>query len=169
MDNDSGLPTNVGSNGGLGLVERLRLIAAWDTPGGPTPNVKPDKMATCNEAADRVIDLTREVELLRTALKFYADGDHFYLSDASAWDTVRGEPQNLWCDEAGTATVEDGSIARMTLSGETLDKECDDGDELLRLLDLDPATYRTEGGRLNLLKIRAALAERKTPNDQVQP
>ena len=32
------------------------------------------------------------------------------------------------------------------------------------MLDLDPATYRTEGGRLNLLKIRAALAERKTPN-----
>ena len=39
-----------------------------------------------------------------------------------------------------------------------------DYDALLRMLDLDPATYRTEGGRLNLLKIRAALAERKTPN-----
>lgn len=36
--------------------------------------------------------------------------------------------------------------------------------EMLRLLDLDPATYRTDGGRLNLLRIRAALAERKTPN-----
>ena len=52
----------------------------------------------------------------------------------------------------------------LAVTGETLDKECDDGDELLRMLDLDPATYRTEGGRMNLLKIRAALADRKTPN-----
>ena len=50
---------------------------------------------------------------------------------------------------------------------ETLDKECDDGDELLRMLDFDPATYRTEGGRLNLLKICAALADRKTFNAEV--
>lgn len=116
--NESNPPAGVGSSAQLGLVERLRLIAAWDTPGGPTPSVKPDKMATCNEAADRVIDLTREVELLRAALKFYADGDHFNLSDDAAWDTVSGEPQNWLCDEAGTATIEDGSIAKMTLSGE---------------------------------------------------
>lgn len=44
---------------------------------------------------------------------------------------------------------------------ETLENECIDGDELLRMLDLDPETHRTEGGRLNLLKIRAALAERQ--------
>ena len=106
------------SSEGLGLVERLRLIAAWDTPGGPTPSVKPDKMATCNEAADRVIDLTREVQSLRAALKWYADGEHFTKADPDAWDTVSGEPQNWWCDEAGTATVEDGSIAAMTLRGE---------------------------------------------------
>lgn len=102
----------------LGLVERLRLIAAWDTPGGPTPSVKPDKMATCNEAADRVIDLAREVENLRAALQWYADGLHFDKASPDAWDTVSGEPQNWWCDEAGTATVEDGSIAAMVLRGE---------------------------------------------------
>lgn len=50
----------------LGLVERLRLIAAWNTPGGPTPSVKPDKMATCNEAADRLIDMTLEAANLRS-------------------------------------------------------------------------------------------------------
>lgn len=110
-------PVRPGSEA-LPLVERLRLIAAWDTPGGPTPSVKPDKMATCHEAADKVIDLTREVDLLRTALQFYANGDHFNLSDDTAWDTVSGEPQNWWCDEAGTATVEDGSIAAMVLRGE---------------------------------------------------
>ena len=54
---------------------------------------------------------------LRKALQFYADGDHFIRSDADAWDTVSGEPPNYWCDEAGTATVEDGSIARLALAG----------------------------------------------------
>jgi hypothetical protein len=53
----------------------------------------------------------------REALQFYADRDHFMLSDESAWDTVSGEPANLWCDEAGTATVEDGSVAAAALKG----------------------------------------------------
>lgn len=44
---------------------------------------------------------------------------------------------------------------------EEFERECIDGDELLRMLELDPEQYRTDGGRLNLLRIRAALAERK--------
>ncbi len=44
---------------------------------------------------------------------------------------------------------------------EALENECIDGDALLRLLGLDPEQHRTEGGRLNLLKIRAALADKK--------
>jgi hypothetical protein len=59
-----------------------------------------------------------EIEILRLALKWYADGSHFDKASPDAWDTVSGEPQNWWCDEAGTATVEDGSIAAMTLRGE---------------------------------------------------
>lgn len=51
------------------------------------------------------------------ALRFYAQRHHFALSDPSAWDTVSGEPPNYWCDEAGTATVEDGSIAKIALEG----------------------------------------------------
>jgi hypothetical protein len=66
-----------------------------------------------------------------------------------------------WDDVPAMLRSQATEIARLR---ETLNKECDDGDELLRMLDLDPATYRTEGGRLNRLKIRAALAERKTPN-----
>ncbi|CAJ0779106.1 hypothetical protein LMG7141_00840 [Ralstonia condita] len=50
-------------------------------------------------------------------LRFYANGHHFSLSDDTAWDTVSGEPQNFWCDEAGTATVEDGSVAKALLQG----------------------------------------------------
>lgn len=103
---ESSTPAAVGSMEGLGLaperglVERLRDLSRrgyWPLIG--------------DEAAD-------EIERLRAALKFYADGYHFNLSDDTAWDTVSGEPQNWWCDEAGTATVEDGSIAAMTLRGE---------------------------------------------------
>ena len=57
-------------------------------------------------------------ENIRAALQWYADGLHFDKASPDAWDTVSGEPQNWWCDEAGTATVEDGSIAAMTLRGE---------------------------------------------------
>lgn len=92
------------------LVERLRVIAQWDTPGASTPMYRPDKQTTCTEAA-------AEIESLRAALKWYADGEHFTKSDPDAWDTVSGEPQNWWCDEAGTAMVEDGSLAGMVLAG----------------------------------------------------
>ncbi|MCL6470123.1 MAG: hypothetical protein I4O48_17660 [Ralstonia sp.] len=56
-------------------------------------------------------------------LRFYAHGHHFGLSDDTAWDTVSGEPQNFWCDEAGTATVEDGSIAKALLQGKAMEAE----------------------------------------------
>lgn len=52
---------------------------------------------------------------LEAALKFYADGDHLLLADADAWDTCSGEPINFLHDEAGTASVEDGSIAKAAL------------------------------------------------------
>lgn len=132
MTDQAARPEGSDSSDQLGLVERLRLIAAWDTPGGPTPSVKPDKMATCNEAADRVIDLTREVQSLRAALKWYADGEHFTKADPDAWDTVSGEPQNWWCDEAGTAMVEDGSLAGMVLEGKLTGQQLqalDEGEE----------------------------------------
>lgn len=70
---------------------------------------------------------------LVAALKFYANREHLIWSDESAWDTVSGEPQNWWCDEAGTATVEDGTIAARTLAGELTAhdiEEIDEGDEL---------------------------------------
>ena len=37
-------------------------------------------------------------------------------------------------------------------------QECEDADELLRLLRLDPEIYRTEGGCINIGKVKAALA-----------
>lgn len=53
--------------------------------------------------------------VLESALKFYADGDHLLLADSDAWDTCSGEPINFLHDEAGTASVEDGSIAKAAL------------------------------------------------------
>lgn len=67
-----------------------------------------------------------EVENLRKALQFYADKDHFNIADEGAWDTVSGEPQNYWCDEEGTATVEDGTIARLALAGHQIRFDADE-------------------------------------------
>lgn len=57
----------------------------------------------------------RRIAELERALKFYADGDHLLLADADAWDTCSGEPVNFLHDDAGTASVEDGSIAKAAL------------------------------------------------------
>lgn len=54
---------------------------------------------------------------LLAAVQFYADREHVIWTEESAWDTVSGEPQNWWCDEAGTAMIEDGTLAKMTLEG----------------------------------------------------
>ncbi|KRC36278.1 hypothetical protein [Acidovorax sp. Root219] len=73
------------------------------------------------DAAPAAFD-TRDqrIQVLEAALRFYADGCHFNLSDKDAWDTVSGEPQNFWCDEEGTATMEDGTVAAMALKGTPL-------------------------------------------------
>lgn len=82
----------------------------------------PIQAECCRQAARHMEELQAskdaEIQTLRAALQWYADGLHFDKASPDAWDTVSGEPQNWWCDEAGTATVEDGSIAKMTLAGE---------------------------------------------------
>lgn len=70
------------------------------------------------ELTARAEKAEQESARLREALRFYADKNHFGISDEDAWDTVSGEPGNFWCDEAGTATVEDGWVARTALGGE---------------------------------------------------
>lgn len=61
---------------------------------------------------------------LKEGLIYYAEKNHLMISDILAWDTVSGEPENFLCDEAGTATVEDGEVARQVLAGNSFD---DDG------------------------------------------
>jgi len=73
----------------------------------------PADAAMLRKANHSLID---ENARLKEALKFYADKQHLLLSDEGAWDTVSGEPPNYLCDEAGTATIEDGYVARYTLA-----------------------------------------------------
>lgn len=81
---------------------------------------------------------------LREALQFYADGLHFTMHDKDAWDTVSGEPPNFWCDEAGTATVEDGSVAGLALRGHLLrdEEEQQELDAVIACLGDDAAKLR---------------------------
>ena len=85
---------------------------------------------------------------------------------AANWDK-REMPVQAECCRQAARHMETRELElehALIVTRETLEKECDDGDALLRMLDLDPEQYRTEGGRLNLLRVRAALADRKTPN-----
>lgn len=57
---------------------------------------------------------TRNAEL-ESALKFYADREHYHFESGN-WDTVSGEPLNiLWCGDEPDF-IEDGSVARNALS-----------------------------------------------------
>ena len=44
-----------------------------------------------------------------------------------------------------------------------LERECDAVDELLRILRLDPEQCRTEGGAINMARVRTLLAEQPAP------
>ena len=58
----------------------------------------------------RLNAVEEENDRLRSALKFYADGEHYHL-ESDRWDTVSGEPLNiLWHDEEPDF-IEDGTVA----------------------------------------------------------
>ena len=79
----------------------------------------------CQERFDELAMLKAELAKLRAgqgvnqqlleALEFYARGDHLVLFDADEWDTCSGEPLNWLHDNAGTASVEDGSLAEAAI------------------------------------------------------
>ena len=72
--------------------------------------------------AQRYNEVVQQRDELLKALTFYAEGSHFIQHDPEAWDTVSGEPQNFREDEANTATVEDGSVARAAIAKATGEK-----------------------------------------------
>ena len=71
----------------------------------------------------QAVAVTDEVRRLREALEFYANGDHLLLADPDEWDTCSGEPVNWLHDEAGTASVEDGSVAKAALAAHKTGEE----------------------------------------------
>lgn len=116
------------------VLEALRLADEYDEDGWvvATPQWcraavnELRRLAALVGAQQPAPSAAAEVENLRKALQFYADKEHFTIADDGAWDTVSGEPQNYWCDEEGTATVEDGTIARLALAGHRINFDADE-------------------------------------------
>lgn len=85
--------------------------------GFPVPDFNAVKCAADVAIAEqRLADAERRNAELELALKFYSDGDHLLLADPDEWDTCSGEPINWLHDSSGTASVEDGSLARAALT-----------------------------------------------------
>lgn len=66
-------------------------------------------------AGEREHELRTELAQLRSALKFYADRDHYSTDDGSSWDSCSGEPANILWHESEPWFIENGSIARAAL------------------------------------------------------
>ncbi|WMN15632.1 hypothetical protein QL104_19950 [Pseudomonas piscis] len=67
--------------------------------------------------------LQAQLDSARTALKFYADSEHYHFESGN-WDTVSGEPLNiLWCGDEPDF-IEDGTVARNALSASAEPKSC---------------------------------------------
>lgn len=108
----------------VAMSEVLSHITALEAENERLKDLADSEGSRAVEYLRRARNVEAEVELLRKnadrmreALTFYAQGEHFHF-DRAAWDTVSGEPQNYWCDEEGTATVEDGTIAKLAIDAE---------------------------------------------------
>lgn len=105
-DGDGGLePSWLLEGGTAELLAGMTLLVAENAP----ELCQEDGSAEVYTRAD-----PGEVERLRTALKFYADREHYHFESGN-WDTVSGEPLNiLWCGDEPDF-IEDGSVARAAL------------------------------------------------------
>lgn len=64
----------------------------------------------------RLTAADERVDVLGTALRFYAEREHYHFESGN-WDTVSGEPLNiLWCGDEPDF-IEDGTVARNALFG----------------------------------------------------
>ncbi|WP_398498152.1 hypothetical protein [Variovorax sp.] len=105
------------SDGEPGDVETVIACLGDDAAALRSENSGSEVAENMERAADLIAALANPMAVQAAeALTFYAQGHHFIQHDPTAWDTVSGEPQNFFEDEANTATVEDGSIARIALA-----------------------------------------------------
>lgn len=64
-----------------------------------------------------ICDQRLTIARLTSALKFYADRDHYSTDDGLNWDSCSGEPANILWHESEPWFIEDGAIARAALEG----------------------------------------------------
>ena len=68
------------------------------------------------ELQQRLTAADERADVLETALRFYAEREHYHFESGN-WDTVSGEPLNiLWCGDEPDF-IEDGTVARNALFG----------------------------------------------------
>lgn len=75
-----------------------------------------------NSLSDRYVKADGELFFMRlnndrliSALKFYADRDHYSTDDGLNWDSCSGEPSNILWHEEQPWFIEDGTVARACL------------------------------------------------------
>lgn len=107
------------------LVRVTQLLKDRDTLGASLALADVEKLIDAllaDSKGGEVVALRQENELLRTALRFYANGDHYHLDASEEFDTVSGEPQSWLCSgvEDSETMVENGEVARYTLMGQVI-------------------------------------------------
>lgn len=108
-----------------------------------TASTTPPAQPAVAQGAGEVV--AAENERLRTALRFYARGEHFNTDDEDDFDTVSGEPAN-WLHsgrDGSTTMIEDGSIACFALRGKAIKWIDDDEDSTPQPIDGEAYTHPT--------------------------
>lgn len=94
--------------------------------------------------------LRAQVERFRLALRFYANGEHFNTDDDEEFDTVSGEPANWLYSgrEDSTTSIEDGSIAKLTLQGKVVNWIAEGEDSTPKPINGEDACHVARGERV---------------------
>lgn len=145
-----------------------KLYAAPPPVAAPTAAVQTQRQEDAStldlNESDPVV-LWAEIWRLRAAIEG-PDGFPTW-QDAAVAERVR----RVAAEKALAASPPPQAQAQPTAAEQTqraFAQECNDADELLRMLGLDPERCRTDGGAINLARVRTFLSERKpepmTPN-----
>lgn len=103
---DSGVDFGIDGRSVRVSQEAYSIFLARESAGREKIAVLQQRLTVADERAD----------VLESALKFYADRDHYSVDDGLNWDSCSGEPVNILWHESEPWFVEDGSIARSALA-----------------------------------------------------
>lgn len=101
-----------------GLMDACAGVEGVITLGGIARAVNEfERLTAERDALQLLLNAEDErVDVLESALKFYADRDHYSVDDGLNWDSCSGEPASILWHESEPWFVEDGSIARSVLA-----------------------------------------------------